>query len=293
MRLHLPLSLCSLFIAGSIFGQTSEVSILSVSPGTVAPNGPLTIQMRITNTGISACEPLSSFTCPRFYSMLGDDYVANCHPYPQESGYFGIRLEVHFLDSPDPVNTYYITDLSLPHALAPGETVVLTRTVQANLPPGHYRLALITLRHFLYAFTSRMLHSPADSLALGATADFTVASDTTPPSITLSGRIAAACSLWPPNGDMAVVGVVSASDTQSAVSVLKVDVASNDPTFVPGTDSAVEGSAPGPLTVKLRARRAGFGGDRIYRLAITAKDEVGNTAGVNTTCTVPHDQGKK
>jgi len=285
----LRVAVASSFVAMAC-AQTSSVSILGLSPSTVTPNGTLTIQMQITNTGSNTWTPLSTITCPQFYSF--SDYELYCRPFPTQSGTYGIRLEVHPLDEPDWVNTYYITDLAFPHAIAPGETIVLTQAFLATLPPGRYRLALITHIAWWYAFTSRILHSPADSLALGATADFVVASDATPPSISLTGLLAGTCSIWPPNGKLVSVGTVTATDAQSGVTSLQVTATSNDPTMQPSADVIVEGEPTGPLSIQLRARRAGFGGDRIYNLLIRATDAVGNQASLNRQCAVPHDQGK-
>lgn len=289
----LLLSTC-LYLAGiGAFGQTSLVDITSLSPATVAPNGAITVQMKITNTGTTSWDPASTFSCGEFYDFQSlSGYNALCHPYPQEAGAYGIRLEVHFLDSADPTNTYYISDLAFPQPIAAGETIALTRVLRASLPPGRYRMALITLRHFWFAFTSRTLYSPSDSLALGATADFVVAEDVTPPAIVTTGALSGSCSLWPPNGKLVSVGTVSASDSENAVASLQVDVTSTDPTMVPAQDAVVEGGTIGPLSVKLRARRPGYGGDRVYDLTITAKDMIGNSAVTKTQCVVPHDQGK-
>lgn len=280
---------------GAVHAQTSTVNIVSLTPATVAPNGALSVQMQITNTGYSAWDPISTFSCGRFFDFLGipNEYNLLCHPFPEESGTYGIRLEAHPLDAPDWVNFYYITDLAFPHPIAPGETINLTEVVTASLPPGRYRLVLITQRHFYYAFTSRVLNSPADALALGATADFVVASDVTPPSISTTGLLAGTCSLEPPNGQMIPVGTIAASDSQNAVASLRVEVTSTDPTMEAASDVVVEGGPAGPLAVQLRAKRAGFAGDRVYRLAITATDSVGNAAVVRSQCTVPHNQGQQ
>jgi hypothetical protein len=63
--------------------------------------------------------------------------------------------------------------------------------------------------------------------------------------------------------------------------------------MVASEDAVVEGGATGPLAVKLRARRSGSSGDRVYDLVITATDTIGNTAVVRNQCVVPHDQGTK
>jgi hypothetical protein len=276
-------------------GQTSQVSITGLSPAVVAPNGALSVQMRITNTGVETWDPISTVSCKSFYSALGgvgDEYETLCRPYPMGAGDYGIRLMVRNLDSPDWINDFRITDLAFPHPIAAGETINLTEVLTANLPPGRYRLILITQRAWYYAFTSRILHSPAEAEALGATADFVVASDVTPPAVSISGQLGNSCALWPPNGKLVQVGTISASDSHNEVSSVKVDVTSNDPTMAADEDVIVEGGATGPMTVKLRARRSGFGGDRVYNVVIMATDSAGNAAVVTNQCVVPHDQGK-
>jgi hypothetical protein len=159
-------------LGGSLLGQTSEVSILSLSPTLVAEGQRVDLGLRIKNTGGNTWSPNDAIACHAI--PMPADYGAACRPYPSTSGNYGIRLEVHFLDSADPVNTFWFTDLTFPREIVAGETIELQDYFFATLPPGRYRLAVITLRHWLYAFTSRILNSPADSLALGATADFTV-----------------------------------------------------------------------------------------------------------------------
>jgi hypothetical protein len=170
-RQFASLTMLTLALASGTFAQTSEISILSLSPTNVAQGQRLDLALRIRNTGSSTWSPIDPVAC---HSIFEPSAYGTCRPYPLGSGNYGIRLEAHFLDSPDPVNTYWFTDLTFPREIAPGETIDLQEYFFATLPPGRYRLAVITLRHWLYAFTSRVLHSPADSLALGATADFVV-----------------------------------------------------------------------------------------------------------------------
>ena len=158
------------------WAQTSAIQILSLSPSTVATGGRLDLSIQITNTGGNSWNPIDPLSCHRFFdnSAPAYDYATNCRPYPLGIGSYGIRLEAHPLSAPDPVNTYLFTDLALPRILNPGETIILNDYVFATLAPGRYRLAVITLRYGVYAFTSRILNSPQDSLDLGATIDFTV-----------------------------------------------------------------------------------------------------------------------
>jgi hypothetical protein len=47
----------------------------------------------------------------------------------------------------------------------------------------------------------------------------------------------------------------------------------------------------GPLTVDLRAERAGTGSGRIYTITVECRDASGNVSTGTVQVTVPHDQG--
>jgi len=280
----------------AVFGQTAEVSIVRLSPSTVAPNGALTLQMKFVNTGANTWAPVSPISCGQFYSPQPDGpnaYVTNCRSYPTGAGDYGFQMIAHSLDAPDWLATYYLGDGAFPHPIAPGESIEITQIMTATLPAGRYRLMVYAQRAWYYAFTSRVLYDPADALANAPTVDFVVAADVTPPAVTSTGLLGQTCTLWPPNGKLVDVGTISAADSQSAVVALNVDVTSNDPAMVPSEDVQVEGGAAGPLSVKLRARRSGFLEGRVYEMVITATDTVGNAVAVRRQCVVPHDQGKK
>jgi len=122
------------------------------------------------------------------------------------------------------------------------------------------------------------------------TRSLTVQIDKTHPLI--AGMPSGGCALWPPNGTWIRVASVSAWDGLSGVdpSSFQVSVASGDEHD--GEDTVVREDGHGGVEVLLRARRAGFGGDRTYVITAAAQDRAGNAAIVTSTCVVPHDQRK-
>lgn len=121
------------------------------------------------------------------------------------------------------------------------------------------------------------------------TIDVTVV-DTTPPTIT--SVQASKTTLWPPNHKMMPVTVkVSANDLCSAATCTIVGVQSNEPVNGTGDgDMAPDWKITGPLTVNLRAERAGNGTGRMYTLTVKCIDAAGNGATKNLTVSVPHNQ---
>jgi hypothetical protein len=116
--------------------------------------------------------------------------------------------------------------------------------------------------------------------------------DTTPPVI--SGMPAANCTLWPPNGKMVQVADVKASDVLAGVApgTFSVTGTSSESSASSTPEIVVTPDGSGGFLVQLQAARLGTGTGRTYTLTATATDNVGNTATVSATCTVPHDQGK-
>jgi hypothetical protein len=118
----------------------------------------------------------------------------------------------------------------------------------------------------------------------------TVRIDKTPPSI--AGLPAPGCTLWPPNGKLIQVAVVSAADVPSGLLSFDVSAVSNEPQNPIMPDVVITGSGLQPRTVRLRASRLGSGKARVYTITATATDLAGNQSIAQATCTVPHDQGK-
>jgi hypothetical protein len=126
--------------------------------------------------------------------------------------------------------------------------------------------------------------------------------DVTPPAIartTPSTR-----TLWPPNHKLVEVGVaVDATDNcggseggpgGDAVQCQVTRVTSNEPINGRGDGNTNwDWEITGPLSVKLRAERAGPGSSRIYTVWVACTDASGHVTTGSTDVTVPHDQGKK
>jgi hypothetical protein len=124
-------------------------------------------------------------------------------------------------------------------------------------------------------------------------ASFTVTvRDTTPPviaSVTVSPG-----NLWPPNHQMvnATVTVIASDLVDPAPMSHIIAVSSNQPINGTGDgDTAPDWSITGPLTLQLRAERAG-GAVRIYTITIATSDASGNTAYGTVNVTVGDGRGR-
>jgi hypothetical protein len=146
-------------------------------------------------------------------------------------------------------------------------------------PPGPYGLGetLVTL-------TVTDVHGAFDTCT-----GLVTVGDQAPPD--LSRLTASPAVLSPPNHQMVAVTVRGVTDACDATPRCALSVSSNEP--VEGTgdgDRAPDWQVTGPLSVNLRAERAGTGYGRLYTLALTCADAAGNTAVGTTTVTVPHNQ---
>jgi virginiamycin B lyase len=130
--------------------------------------------------------------------------------------------------------------------------------------------------------------SAINGAGLWATKLITIKIDQTPPAI--SGMPGPDCSIWPPSHKMVQVAAVTAGDALSGIAggSFKVTGSSNEPPS--GPQISIVQSA-GAYAVALLAERSSDGTGRVYTLRAVANDQAGNTATVNATCTVPHDQG--
>jgi hypothetical protein len=101
-----------------------------------------------------------------------------------------------------------------------------------------------------------------------------------PPAPTILG-IPDKCILWPPNGQMVQVAILSSPQAAT----FEVNVTSNEPPDPGQTDiSIIPGN--GTQAIWLRAQRSGRMGARIY----TIKAPADSANPTTFTCTVPHDQ---
>ena len=112
--------------------------------------------------------------------------------------------------------------------------------------------------------------------------------DTTPPAVT--SIVATPSNLWPPNHKMVAVSVaVTAQDSVDAAPVSKiVTVTSNQPINGSGDgNTAPDWEITGPLTLNLRAERAG-GADRLYTIEVVTTDFSGNSTTSTVVVSVAH-----
>jgi virginiamycin B lyase len=129
--------------------------------------------------------------------------------------------------------------------------------------------------------------SATNGAGLSASKAITIKIDQTPP--VLSGMPGPGCSIWPPNHKMVQVATVTAADALSGIAggSFNVTGSSNEPPSGPQISIVQRGGA---FTVALLAERSSDGTGRVYSLRAAASDQADNTATVNATCTVPHDQ---
>jgi CHRD domain len=133
-----------------------------------------------------------------------------------------------------------------------------------------------------------------DAKGISTTCTTTVTvQDTTPPVI--RRVIASPNVLWPANHKMVPVRIsVLATDACCQVRSRIVGVRCNEAVNATGDgNTSPDWEITGPLTLKLRAERAGKGSGRIYYITVQSTDCAGNTTMGRTIVTVPHDQGSK
>jgi hypothetical protein len=123
----------------------------------------------------------------------------------------------------------------------------------------------------------------------GASLTLGPSSDTRP--LTFLGMPEARTTLWPPNGKLVQVAVISASDVETGVASFDVTATSSEPSGPVNPDIVITGTGIQPRVVNLRAERLGTGPCRVYTITATATDGAGNQANATTRVTVPHDQG--
>lgn len=117
--------------------------------------------------------------------------------------------------------------------------------------------------------------------------------DTTAP--TISSLVASTTTLSPANHKLVAITLHAAASDAVAVTSLKiVSATSNEPDDGLGDgDTAGDIQITGPLTLNLRAERAGTGNGRIYTITVEARDAAGNVTTRPVTVSVPKSQGGK
>ena len=101
--------------------------------------------------------------------------------------------------------------------------------------------------------------------------------------------------LWPPDHRMVPVSlsVIASDDSGGVPSCAISSISSNEPENGTGDgDTGPDWNVSGPMTLDLRAERAGTGSGRFYTLTISCADASGNAATTTATVTVPKSQRK-
>jgi hypothetical protein len=101
--------------------------------------------------------------------------------------------------------------------------------------------------------------------------------------------------LWPPNHRMVPVSLaVVATDNLDAAPMCAVSGVTSSEADNGRGDGNTTGDAviTGPLTVELRAERAGPGNGRTYTIEVTCTDASGNASTDTTTVVAPKSQGR-
>ena len=101
--------------------------------------------------------------------------------------------------------------------------------------------------------------------------------------------------IWPPDHKMVAETIMDVSSSVGAVTIQITGISQSEPVNALGSgntapDGIIDPTTPGIAYV--RAERAGPGTGRIYIIAYTATDPVGNTCSGTLTANVPHDQGQ-
>jgi hypothetical protein len=118
-------------------------------------------------------------------------------------------------------------------------------------------------------------------------------SDAVPPAI--DRIVPSAALLWPPNHQMVPITLaVEATDNSGVAPVCAISgVTSSEAVNGLGDgDTSPDWAVRAPLTVDLRAERAGGGSGRVYTIAVACTDEAGNVTSGSASVRVPKSQKK-
>lgn len=108
-----------------------------------------------------------------------------------------------------------------------------------------------------------------------------------------SALVASPNSLWPPNHKLRLVTVTGATDPEGGpVTTTVTGVTQDEPVNGLGDGDTSPDAVLGPAAneVRLRAERSGTRDGRVYRIAVSAADELGLTCEGTLRVAVPHDQ---
>jgi hypothetical protein len=96
----------------------------------------------------------------------------------------------------------------------------------------------------------------------------------------------------PENNPLTFSWTCTATDVCDASASCQItSVTANEPINGPGDgNTAPDWIVTGPLTLQVRAERAGPGNGRIYTIEVTCTDDSGNSAKKTVNVTVAHDQ---
>jgi hypothetical protein len=127
-------------------------------------------------------------------------------------------------------------------------------------------------------------HSHADTASVTITVE-----DTTPPDVAVS---AAASVLWPPNHEMANVGLsVGAMDNGGGTPAIQVAVFSDEDDLAPNSGNfSPDAKDVAPGTLRLRNERMGSVDGRVYLIVVTATDDSSNVNHACLSVVVPKNQ---
>jgi hypothetical protein len=177
----------------------------------------------------------------------------------------------------------------------PDQTVIFTTDIDDVVGEETYEAttdedgwAMVEVTTTLPLGTEVAVSAEWDGVLVTASAEATLTvADITPPvieEVTVTPDM-----LWPPNNKMVAVEViVSAFDVcADEVTCEIIEVTGS------GAADMDDWMITGPLTVELRAERAGYErGGRVYSITVECTDPAGNAAQESVTVTVPHDQGR-
>jgi len=140
--------------------------------------------------------------------------------------------------------------------------------------------------------TTTVTVTATDAAGNQSSGSFTVTvHDTTAPAI--ASVTPSKATLWSPNHQMVAISVDAvATDAVGVASLKIISVTSSEPDNGLGDgDTAGDIVITGPLSVNLRAERAGKGNGRTYTITVEARDAAGNASAKICTVLVPKSQG--